>query len=192
MLVSVKSIFNSLRNILLFKVYYRWVKYGRNVHCQYSTRFWSPHRHTILGDNVGVGIECHFLSDIEIGNKVMISSYCSFLNSDDHNYKTIGKTIWDSGRGDKYKIVISDDVWVGQGAIILSPAKIGRGAIVSAGSVVTKDVANYAIVGGVPAQVISWRFTPEEIVEHERILMLNGEIKEHERTDVDSLVIRDV
>ena len=91
--------------------------------------------------------------------------------------------MWDSGRGDKYKIVISDDVWIGQSAMILSPAIIGRGAIISAGSVVVRDVPAYAIVGGVPAKVISWRFTPDEIVEHESILIANGDMKEYERTD---------
>lgn len=185
----VKLLLNNLRNFLLFRIKYNWVKYGKKVHCQFSTHFWSPHNYTVIGDNVGIGTDCHFLSDIEIGNKVLIASYCSFLNSDDHNYKIVGKTIWDSGRGDKYKIVISNDVWVGQGAIILSPARIGRGSIVSAGSVVVKDVPPYAIVGGVPARVISWRFNHEEIVEHERILIANGEMKEHECTDVASLAI---
>lgn len=183
MVYLIKSILNSFRNFLLFRIHYRWVKTGKNIHCQYSTRFWSPHRHTILGDHVGIGHNCHFLSDIEIGNKVLIASGCSFLNSDDHNYKTIGKAIWDSGRGDKYMIIINDDVWVGQGAMLLSPARIGRGAIVSAGSVVVKDVPPYAIVGGVPAKVISHRFNAEEIVEHESILIANGEMNATERTD---------
>ncbi len=178
----IKSALNSIRNFLLFRVHYRWVKTGTNVHCQYSTRFWSPHRHSVLGNNIGIGHNCHFLCDIEIGNKVLVASECSFLNSDDHNYKVIGKTMWDSGRGDKHKIIIRDDVWIGQGAMLLSPVEIGRGAIVSAGSVVVKDVPPYAIVGGVPAKVISWRFTPEEIAEHESILIAFGEMKECERT----------
>ncbi|MDD2541347.1 MAG: acyltransferase [Desulfuromonadaceae bacterium] len=181
---------NNIRNKLLFKLLYRWVQIGKNVHCQYSTRFWAPHRHTVLGDNVGIGHNCHFLCDIEIGNKVLIASYCSFLNSDDHNYKIIGKTMWDSGRGDKYNIIISDDVWIGQAAMLLSPVKVGRGAIVSAGSVVVKDVPPYAIVGGIPARVISWRFTVEEIIEHERIMITNGEMSEHDRTDVSLLPAR--
>lgn len=176
------NIMNHLRNVLLFKVLYRWVVQGNNVHCQHTTRFWSPHRHTILGNNVGIGHNCHFLCDIEIGNKVLIASYCSFLNSDDHNYKVVGKTMWDSGRGDNYKIIINDDVWIGQAAIILSPVTIGRGAIVSAGSVVVKDVAPYSIVGGVPAKVISRRFDCNEIVKHETTLIANGEMKENQRT----------
>jgi acetyltransferase-like isoleucine patch superfamily enzyme len=181
---KMKLLLNGLRNFVLFKLLYPWVQYGENFHCQFTSDFWSPHKHTVMGDQVGIGKYCHFLCDIEIGHKVMIASYCSFLNSDDHNYKVVGKAMLDSGRGDKFKIVISDDVWVGQGAIVLSPARLGRGSIISAGSVVVKDVPPYAIVGGVPARVISWRFTREEIVEHEAILISNGEMKAHERTDL--------
>lgn len=54
-------------------------------------------------------------------------------------------------------IIIEDCVWIGAGAIILQDVKIGKGAIVTAGAVVTKDVAPYEIVGGVPAKVIGHR-----------------------------------
>ena len=161
---------NKIRTFILFSFLYPWVKHGRNVHCQWSTRFWSPHRHITLGNDVGIGNGCTFLVDTEIGNKVLIATNVAFLNRDDHRYDIVGKAIWDSGRGDKYKIVIEDDVWIGYGVTILSPTRINRGAIVAAGSVVVKDVPQYAIVGGVPAKVLKMRFTPEEIIEHERIL----------------------
>jgi acetyltransferase-like isoleucine patch superfamily enzyme len=184
-----KHVLNFIRNFLFFYLRYPWIKIGRNVHCQTSTRFWSPHKHIVIGNDVGIGHNCHFLSDIEIGNKVLIASYCSFVNSDDHNYKIVGKTMWDSGRGDKFKTVISDDVWIGQGAIVMAPAVIGRGAIVAAGSVVVKDIPPYAIAGGVPAKVISWRFNPDEIAEHERILIERGEMSESDRTYVGKAVM---
>ena len=173
---------NRFRNVILFGLKYRWIKHGSNIHCQFSTRFWSPHKHIVLGNHVGIGFRCLFQSDTIIGNKVAIATNVAFLNSDDHNYNIIGKTIWDSGRGDKYQIVVEDDVWIGYGAIILSPVRIGRGAIVGAGSVVLKDVPAYSIVGGCPARFIKWRFTKEEIIEHENRLIANKEMSEKERT----------
>lgn len=182
--MKVKSLLNLARNTLIFKFRYPWIKHGSNTHCQFSTTFWSPHKHIILGNNVGIGPRCCFLCDTNIGNKVAIAGNVAFLNSDDHNYDIIGKTMWDSGRGDKYKIIVNDDVWIGHGAIILSPVRIGRGAIIAAGSVVTKDVSPYSIVGGSPAKFIKWRFTEEEIIEHERRLVKNNEMSEEERTKV--------
>lgn len=177
-----KKVLNWARNIILFRIKYPWIKHGSNIHCQFNSTFWSAHKEIILGDYVGIGSRCSFQCDTNIGSKVMIADSVAFLNSDDHNYNIIGKTMRDSGRGDKYKIIIDDDVWIGHGAIILSPAKIGRGAIIAAGSVVTKDVPSYSIVGGCPAKLIKWRFTKEEIVEHERSLIENNELSEEKRT----------
>lgn len=168
------SILNSIRNLLVFGVRYRWIKVGRNVHCKLNVSFWSPRKHVILGDNVGIGPYCTILCDLEVGNHVMIAPFCAFVNSDDHLTHIVGKTMWQSGRGDKFKVIIEDDVWIGHGSIVLTPARIGRGAVVAAGSVVTKDVPSYAIVAGVPAHVIKMRFTPEEIVRHESLMREGG------------------
>lgn len=65
----------------------------------------------------------------------------------------------------KGAIIVDDDVWIGYGATIMSGVHIGQGAVVAAGAVVTKDVPPYAIVGGVPAKVIKYRFEPEMIEE---------------------------
>lgn len=58
-------------------------------------------------------------------------------------------------------VVIGHDVWIGHGAIILPGITIGNGAVVAAGAVVTKNVEPYAVVAGVPAQFLKWRFPPE-------------------------------
>ena len=60
-------------------------------------------------------------------------------------------------------IVIGNDVWIGARVIIMDGVRIGNGAIVAAGAVVSKDVPDYAIVGGVPAKIIRYRFEPGEI-----------------------------
>jgi phosphonate metabolism protein (transferase hexapeptide repeat family) len=58
------------------------------------------------------------------------------------------------------KVVIGHDVWIGHGAIIMPDIGIGNGAVVGAGAVVTRDVAPYAVVAGVPARQLRWRFEP--------------------------------
>lgn len=61
------------------------------------------------------------------------------------------------------KVIIGNDVWIGSHALILGGVKIGDGAVIGAGAVVTKDVPPYAIVGGVPASIIRFRFSQEII-----------------------------
>lgn len=63
------------------------------------------------------------------------------------------------------KTVIGNDVWVGKNASIMAGVKIGDGAVIGAGAVVAKDVPPYAIVGGVPAKIIKYRFGEEQIDE---------------------------
>lgn len=70
----------------------------------------------------------------------------------------------------KGPIVIGDDAWIGYDCTILSGVRIGQGAVVAAGSVVTKDVPPYAVVGGTPARVIKYRFTPDVV---EKMLTLD-------------------
>lgn len=67
------------------------------------------------------------------------------------------------------KIVIGNDVWIASNTVILPGVKIGNGAVIAAGAIVTKDVPAYAIVGGNPARVIKYRFNEEEIAILEKI-----------------------
>lgn len=108
-----------------------------------------------------------------IKNYVSIAQHVSFILNADHytnhistypfKVKTLRVTKTESfGKGD---IIVDDDVWIGYGATIMSGVHIGQGAVVAAEAVVTKDVPPYAIVGGVPAKVIKYRFEPEMIEE---------------------------
>jgi acetyltransferase-like isoleucine patch superfamily enzyme len=73
----------------------------------------------------------------------------------------------------KGPVIIGNDVWVGANAIILSGVKIGDGAIIGAGSVVTKDIPPYAIVGGNPSQIIRYRFSEDRIAKLLKIAWWN-------------------
>lgn len=77
----------------------------------------------------------------------------------------VDKTIFNETRfaKDQYKVVIGNDVWIGSYTRIMEGVTIGDGAVVAAGAIVTKDVPSYAIVGGVPAKIIKYRFDEETI-----------------------------
>ena len=109
---------------------------------------------------------------LDIGAFCSIADQVLFLLAGEHSYKFITsfplKTKFDILKEEchsKGKIKIGDDVWIGHGVIILSGVEIGQGAIIAAGSVITKDVPSYAIVGGNPAKIIKYRFNSEIIDE---------------------------
>lgn len=108
---------------------------------------------------------------LEIGNFCSIAGEVSFLLGFDHPVDYISTypfKVYELGQIgadaiSKGDIIIDDDVWIGYRATVLSGVHIGQGAVVAAGAVVTKDVPPYAIVGGVPAKVIRYRFSNEII-----------------------------
>lgn len=67
-------------------------------------------------------------------------------------------------------IIVEEDVWVGANVTILKGVTIGRGSVAGAESIVTKNIPPYSIYVGVPAKVIKYRFTNEEMIEHEKLL----------------------
>lgn len=123
------------------------------------------------GDYVFIGAKAHLYANLKIGHFVMIASNVAVVGGD-HRFDVVGVPIRFAGRDglEGLLTIIEDDVWVGHGAIILAGVKIGRGAIVAAGSVVTKDVPAYAIMAGVPAKLLRYRFTPEQQKKHNESL----------------------
>ena len=133
-----------------------------------------PNRTITLGNDVGIGRNCALHCDLTIGNKVLIAGAVAFVGSDDHVYDTVGTPIWDSGRGDRRKTIVEDDVWIGWGAVILSGARIGRGSIIAAGSVVVGDVPPYSIMVPHKARLLRTRFSPEQAAKHDAALRVSG------------------
>lgn len=109
-----------------------------------------------------------------IGKKVIFGPHPTIITGN-HRIDMLGKYITDITDEDKLPendeaIIIEDDVWCGANVTILKGVTIGKGSIVAAGAVVTKSCAPYSIIGGVPAKLIKMRFTPEQIIEHEKLL----------------------
>lgn len=129
--------------------------------------------------SIHVGIGTYGASNIHrrgVMNDIVIGKYCSIAEgvvmdsgfSHNPNYITTYpfKNIWGVGNESnvcKGDIFIGNDVWIGEGAMIMSGVKVGDGAIIAARAVVTKDVNPYEVVGGVPAKVIRKRFSDDQI-----------------------------
>ena len=111
-----------------------------------------------IGNNSSIHPRCQlnaYVSSIEIGENVMIAPNCAFYPYD-HGIAP-GKPIHEQSIQSKGPIIISDDVWVGVGAIVLGGVRIGKGAVIGAGAIVTRDVPDGAIALGQPARVVKNR-----------------------------------
>jgi len=157
-LTGLARIWRTMRRVIRTSYGYSRVKQcGKNVYFPPGMVIWSPQKLTI-GDDVSFGEPVHICAggEVIIGDRVMIASFSSLhsLTHDPTQQPMVGTLI-------RKKIVIEDDVWIGAGAIILPGVRIGRGAVVGAGAVVSKDVPPFTIVTGVPAQVVKKREVPD-------------------------------
>ena len=117
----------------------------------------------LVGDNVGLGKNFRSHNrDVIIDDSLMMGEDVLFLGSG-HGFDRTDISMGRQEAQQRTPLHIAGDVWIGARAIILPGCKrIGHGAIVGAGSVVTKDVPDWAIVGGNPARVIKYRKNVEE------------------------------
>ncbi len=123
-------------------------------------------RDLVVGDYGFIGRDCTIYPNVNIGRFVLIAPEVAILGAD-HEFRKLGVPICFSGRQSIPTTCIGDDVWIGMSSKIMVGTKIGHGAIIAAASVVTKDVPDFAIVAGVPAKVIGYRFdTEEERIKH--------------------------
>jgi len=118
-------------------------------------------RFCAIGDNVRTGLGLH-------PSNTFVSIHPAFFSTQKQaGFTFTGKNLFEEHRftdsTKKYYVEIGNDVWIGSNVMIMDGTKIGDGAIIAGGSIVTKDVLPYSIVAGVPAKILKYRFTPEEI-----------------------------
>lgn len=112
----------------------------------------------IIGNNVTVNPNCQIvaINKIVIGNNVLLASYV-FISDHSHGYNDGSDILISPADRDLYskgEVHIGDNTWIGQGVSILPGVNIGKNVIIGANSVVTKDIPEGTIVGGIPAKVI--------------------------------------
>ncbi|WP_323587699.1 acyltransferase [Aliarcobacter butzleri] len=138
---------------LFFKLFFK--SYGKNVMIDYKT-FFRYMRGIKIGNNVSINRGCEFFTSANLGTIIDIKNNVTFSP----NVKIYG-----AGHDYKYldlpdtsgNVNIKEYVWIGGNSIILQGVTIGEYSVVSANSVVTKDVPSYSIVAGIPAKVIKKR-----------------------------------
>ena len=116
-----------------------------------------------VGDEAYIHPRCQinaYVTAIEIGARVLIAANTAFYT---HNHGTKpGEPIISQPLASKGPIVVGDDAWIGSGVVVLGGVRIGPGAVVGAGSVVTRDIPAQSIAIGVPAKVVGTRGSPSE------------------------------
>ncbi|MBD5420936.1 MAG: hypothetical protein HDR47_06870 [Bacteroides sp.] len=169
---KIRQIFNRLRSFIRFKIKQPWIKTNGMVRIPTSVKIFSPNKNVTIGRFVQFGPNCYIGADIVFGDYVLCAPEVKFIGKNEHTYNNPTSTIWEGKRGIDEPTQVGSDVWIGFGSIILGGVKIGNGSVIAAGSVVTKDIPSYSIVGGNPAKIIKQRFISEEdITVHQQFLI---------------------
>lgn len=147
-----------------------------DLHPQITPDMLSIGNHVYLGPNTRI---ISTRAQVKIGSHVMFGPGVTVVTGD-HRTDLVGRpmiSVTDAEKRpeDDVDVVIGDDVWVGANAVILKGVTIGTGAIVAAGSVVTKSVPPCAVAAGVPAKVVSMRFSDEDAKAHLETIQMQAE-----------------
>lgn len=138
---------------------------GRNVFLRRGVRFEGNPQNVRIGDYTYIN-SAYLYDQVEIGKYCSVAHQVCIAPGEHHLHRlstypvqirVLGKD-WENAFPDKKRTSIGNDVWIGSHATILSGVRVGDGAVIAAGAVVTKDVPAYAVVGGVPAKVLKYRF----------------------------------
>lgn len=129
---------------------------GEDINIEHGATFGSG-KGIRLGARSGLGIDAEIMGPVAIGDDVMMGPRCLIVSAN-HRFDDLTVPMNRQGwRDDDYPVVIEDDVWIGANVTITAGVRVGHGSILAAGSVVTRDVPPFSIVGGVPARVIRSR-----------------------------------
>jgi virginiamycin A acetyltransferase len=186
LLVHVKRKFDKLIKDYKYSLMaYNWRKINRH-NLTFAARIFPIDRVRVGKHSYGMLDVRTFCSDagekLIIGNYVSIADNVVFILGGQHQMKNlttfpikacftrIDNNIDSMSKG---PIIVEDEVWMGMGAIILSGVKIGKGAIIGAGAVVTKDIPPYSIAAGNPARILKYRFSTETINKLQNINLAN-------------------
>lgn len=168
----IKRIINKIRSNSIKK---KFISCGNSVVIPKNVKFYGYNLR--VGNRVSFGYGSLFMctrADINIGNNVMFGPNVTMITGD-HRVDVVGKYMIDVRNEDKLPendqpITLEGDNWIGANATVLKGVTIGEGAVVAAGALVKNDVPPYAIVAGVPAKVIKYRFDEETITIHKKTI----------------------
>ena len=114
------------------------------------------HKYTEIGDYSGIGYACEINNGVKIGNNVMMGPNV-LIYTQNHNTSRVDIPMREQGMRDMKPVVIEDDVWIGARVCILPGVTIGKGSVIGACAVVSKNVPEYSVVVGNPGQVVKMR-----------------------------------
>jgi len=162
-----KRIYIGLREFIMAvrKMRYGWVNVSTKSWVSAKQEYIS--RDLVLGDFGFIAPGCTVYPQVKIGRFLLMAPHACIFGGD-HEFRIVGTPMCFSGRSKQLATIIGDDVWIGMSAKVMTGVSIGSGAVIAAGAIVTKDVPPFAIVGGVPAQILRFRFDSDD--ERERHL----------------------
>jgi maltose O-acetyltransferase len=108
-----------------------------------------------IGDYSELGTRCMIQSNVHIGNNVIMGPDVK-IYSRNHRFDRLDVPIQQQGKN-YFETYIGNDVWLGANVIVTAGCRVGNHAVIAAGAVVTGDVPDFAVVGGVPAKIIKYR-----------------------------------
>lgn len=180
------------RKILTILYHYQFKHISKTARVQYSVTVANPD-HLFMDENTNIddgGIIMNTRANLII--KKNSGAAVGLLAITGNHMSVVGKNLkqitektkeeMDSNHEMDKDIIVEEDVWIAARVTLLSGAHLGRGCEVGSGSVVRGTIPPYAVVIGNPAKIVGFRFTPEEIIEHEKL-----QYEESERLSLDLL-----